>query len=101
MNFFPKIERVTQDVAISHFLLMFGYKLFSFYFSLYLVERGLSLHQVGYTYLLVYLPIALFSPVVGFLNHKINPAILSSLGIAGYGMCSDGWLISVYQMFFY
>jgi len=78
MPIFPKIEKITRDATISHFFLMFGYKLFSLYFPLFLVSRNFSLPQVGYTYLLIYLPIAIFAPFVGFLSHKINPAILAS-----------------------
>jgi len=51
------------------------------------------LPEVGYTYLLIYLPLALFSPVVGFLNHKINPAILTSIGILGYGVYALGMIL--------
>jgi MFS family permease len=88
MSIIPKIEKITFDASLSHFLLMFGYKLFSLYFPLFLVAQGLSLPQVGYTYLLIYLPIAIFSPVVGFFSHKINPLILAGLGIFGYGFYS-------------
>lgn len=80
------LERVARNASISHFLLMFGYKLFSFFFPLFLLERGFSLPQVGYAYLFLYLPIALFAPVVGYLNHRWNPAVLASLGIVGYGV---------------
>ena len=98
MSIFPKIEKVTRDATISHFLLMFGYKLFSLYFPLFLVARGFSLPEVGYTYLLIYLPIALFAPFVGFLNHKINPATLASIGILGYSAYALGMiLISSHQ----
>lgn len=82
----PKIEKVTRDATLTHFFLLFGYKTFSLYFPLYLVSRNFSLAEVGYTYLLIYLPIVLFSPLVGFLSHKINPALLASLGISGYGI---------------
>ena len=88
MSIIPKIQKITFDASLSHFLLMFGYKLFSLYFPLFLVAQGLSLPQVGYTYLLIYLPIAVFSPVVGFFSHKINPLILAGLGIFGYGFYS-------------
>lgn len=87
------MEKVTKDVAVTHFFLMFGYKIFSLYFPLFLVARGMSLPEVGYTYLLIYLPLALFSPVAGFLNHKINPAILITLGILGYGAYSLGMIL--------
>jgi MFS family permease len=90
---FPKIEKINLDVSVSHFLLMFGYKLFSLYFPLFLIARGLSLPEVGYTYLLIYLPIAVFAPVVGFLNHKINPVILAIFGIFGYGFYCLGMIL--------
>jgi MFS family permease len=95
---FPKIEKITFDVSVSHFLLMFGYKLFSLYFPLFLIARGLSLPQVGYTYLLIYLPIAIFAPIAGFLSGKINPAILSAFGTFGYGFyCLEMILINPTQ----
>ena len=70
MSILPKIEKLTKDATFTHFFLMFGYKLFSFYFPLFLVARGLSLPEVGYTYLLIYLPLAFFAPLAGFLNHS-------------------------------
>jgi MFS family permease len=97
----PKIEKITRDATISHFFLMFGYKLFSLYFPLFLVARGFSLPEVGYTYLLIYLPIALSAPFVGFLNHKINPAILASIGILGYGLYSLGMILIRNEALFY
>jgi MFS family permease len=72
---------------------MFGYKVFALYFPLFLVARGMSLPEVGYTYLLIYLPIALFSPIVGFLSHKVNPAILATGGILGYGIYALGMIL--------
>jgi len=80
---------------------MFGYKLFSLYFPLFLVARGFSLPEVGYTYLLIYLPIALSAPFVGFLNHKINPAILATLGILGYGIYALGMILIREPALFY
>ncbi len=93
MTIFPKIERITRDATVSHFLLMFGYKLFSLYFPLFLIARGFSLPQVGYTYLLIYLPLALFAPVVGFFSHKISPIILATSGIFGYGIYCLGMIL--------
>ncbi len=90
---FPKIEKITKEVTIVYFFLMFGYKLFSLYFPLFLVENDMSFQQVGYIYFLIYLPIALFSPLVGYLNHKINPAYLAFLGILGYGVYGTGMLL--------
>jgi MFS family permease len=93
MAIFPKIEKITLDATISHFLLMFGYKLFSLYFPLFLIVRGFSFPQVGYTYLLIYLPLALFAPIVGFFSHKISPVILAALGIFGYGIYCLGMIL--------
>jgi len=101
MSLVPKIEKITRDITISHFLLMFGYKLFSLYFPLLLVAKNFSISQVGYTHFLIYLPIALFAPTIGFLNHKINPAILASLGILGYGIYSLGMILFPNLFIFY
>lgn len=89
----PKIEKITRDITLSHLFLMLGYKLVSFYFPLFLVAKNFSLPQIGFTTFLIYLPIAIFSPIAGFLNHRINPAILSSLGILGYGIYALGMII--------
>jgi MFS family permease len=75
---------VARDVTIVHFLLMLGYKLFSAYFPLFLALQGFSLPQIGWSYLLIYLPIALFAPLAGFLSRKTNPALMMMLGISGY-----------------
>jgi len=101
MPLLPKIEKITRDATASHFFLMFGYKLFSLYFPLFLVARGFSLPEVGYTYLLIYLPIAIFSPIVGWFCHKINPAILASLGILGYGIYVLGMILIQNPTLFY
>lgn len=101
MALIPKIEKITRDATICHFFLMFGYKLFSLYFPLFLVARGLSLPEVGYTYLLIYLPLALFAPIVAFFNHKINPAILATLGILGYGAYAFGMILIREPVLFY
>ncbi len=89
----PKIEKITRDATITHFFLMFGYKTFSLYFPLFLVAKNFSIIQVGYASFLIYLPIAVFAPVAGFLNHKINPAILSAVGIFGYGVYALGMIL--------
>ncbi len=89
----PKIEKITRDATITHFFLMFGYKTFSLYFPLFLVARGLSLPEVGYSYLLIYLPLSLFAPIAGHLNHKINPAILAGIGILGYAVYALGMIL--------
>jgi len=99
--FFPKIEKITRDITISHFLLMFGYKLFSLYFPLYLAAKNFSLPEIGYAHFLIYLPIAFFAPLVGFLNHLINPAILLSIGIGGYAIYALGMIIFPNDLVFY
>ena len=81
MEIIPKIEKIAKNVTFVHLPLMFSYKLFSLYFPLYLLQRNFSLTQIGYTNFLIYLPLALFAPMAGYLNHKINPAILASLGV--------------------
>lgn len=57
--------------------------------------------EVGYAYLLIYLLFAIFSPIVGFLNHKINPAKLATAGIVGYGFYSLGMIFIHSPILFY
>jgi len=80
---------------------MFGYKLFSLYFPLFLAAKGFSLPQIGYAYFLIYLPIVIFSPLVGFISHKINYAILLVAGILGYAIYSLGMIFVQDQTLFY
>lgn len=101
MNILSKIEKIAKNVTFVHLFLMFSYKLFSLYFPLYLVSKNFSLAQVGYTTFLIYLPIALFSPIAGYLNHRINPAILASLGVLGYGLYSLGMIMFSNLFIFY
>src|SRR5580765_2756057 len=84
----PEVEKITRDIAVAHFLLMFGYKMFSLYFPLFLVEKNFSLPAVGYSTFFLYLPIALAAPIVGFLNHRFNSAFLVTIGILGYSFYS-------------
>lgn len=95
------MEPITRVATMSHFLLMFGYKLFSFFFPLYLVQQGFSLPQVGYTYLLIYLPIALFAPIAGYLNKKLPPVALTITGIVGYAAYSLVMLFTPTPLVFY
>jgi len=101
MEIIPKIEKIARNVTFVHLPLMFSYKLFSLYFPLYLLEKNFTLAQVGYTNFLIYLPIALFAPIAGYLNHKINPAILASLGVLGYGIYSLGMIFFPNMIIFY
>ncbi len=73
MMILPKIEKITRDATITHFFLMFGYKVFSLYFPLFLVQRGMSLPEVGYAYLLIYLPIAFLLLWLGFSTIRSTP----------------------------
>lgn len=101
MIFLTHVENVARQSTISHFLLMFGYKLFSLYFPLFLLTKGLSLPKIGFTYFLIYLPITFASPFVGYLNHKINPSIIVILGILGYALYSLGMLFVSDSYLFY
>ncbi len=94
---FGLIEKVT----ITHFLLMFGYKLFSIFFPLYLLEKGFSIIEVGYTSFLIYLSIAISSPIAGYLNHKIKPSTLITLGALGYATYSLMMTLSFPGISFY
>jgi len=82
----PKIEKTTLDVSIVHFLLMFGYKLFSLYYPLFLVSLGLPASKVGWVYFIIYVTVAVSSVAVNFCIHKTNPAKIASIGIFGYGV---------------
>jgi len=90
-----------EKITLTHFFLMFGYKLFSFYFPLYLLEKNFSILQVGYTSFLIYISLAISAPVVGYLNYKIKPNILITLGVLGYSGYSLAMLFSVPVPYFY
>ena len=94
-------NKVTRDLTAVLFLLMFGYKLFSAYFPLFLAQIGFSLPQVGWAYLLIYLPIAICAPFAGFLCRKINPALLMITGILGYASYALAMIFAGNTIFFY
>lgn len=100
-GFSPKIERTTLNVSFIHFLLMFGYKLFSLFYPLYLVSVGLSLIKVGWVYLLINITIAVSTIGANFWIHKINPAKTASLGIFGYGVYALLMLLNAGGISFY
>ena len=85
-SWLPKIEKTTRDVSVVHFLLMFGYKLFSLYYPLFLLSIGLSVVKIGGIYLLLYGTIAGASLIINSCLKKFNPALIASLGIFGYGV---------------
>ena len=101
MSLIPHFERTTRNSTISHFLLMLGYKLFSFYFPIFLLTQGLSLPKIGFVYLLIYLPITISSPLIGAISHKLNPYILIVCGIFGYSLYSLGLLFLPVSFTFY
>ncbi|MBW6441275.1 MFS transporter, partial [Patescibacteria group bacterium] len=85
-SWFPKMEKTTFDVSLVHFLLMFGYKLFSLYYPLFLISNGFSILNVGSIYLLTYSVIAVSSVIINYYIHNLNPSKVASHGIAGYGI---------------
>jgi MFS family permease len=95
------MEKTTFNVSVVHFLLMFGYKLFSLYYPLYLVSIGLSIIKVGWVYLLIYATIAVVAIWADFWIHKINPAKAASLGIFGYGVYALLMLLNTGPIIFY
>ncbi len=100
-HLFPKIEKTTFDVSVIHFLLMFGYKLFSLYYPLFLVSVGLSIIKVGWVYLLIYGTIAVSAIAASFLIHKVNPAKAGAVGIFGYGAYALIMLLNANIIIFY
>lgn len=92
---------IVENITLIHFFLMFGYKLFSLYFPLFLIEKSFSILEIGYTNFLIYLAIALFAPVVGYLCHRVKPSILISLGVLGYGVYSFLMITSISIFWFY
>jgi MFS family permease len=90
----PRIEKTTFDVSFVHFLLMFGYKLFSLFYPLYLASVGLSLISIGNIYFLTYAIIALSCLAINVFIHKVNPARVAALGILGYGIFALLMLLS-------
>lgn len=95
------MEKTGRTIALVHFFLMFGYKLFSLYFPLFLLEKHFTIPQVGYSTFFIYLPIALAAPVAGFLNYRVNSATLAAIGILGYGIYSLGMIMFPALWIFY
>lgn len=98
---FPKIEKITRDVTIVHFLLMFGYKLFSLFYPLFLISMGMTAFKVGWIYLLLYGSIAISALAVNFFIHRFQPSVVASIGILGYGIYSLIMLTTKDPVFFY
>ena len=85
-SWFPKMEKTTFDVSLVHFLLMFGYKLFSLYYPLYLISIGFSVMNIGSIYMLTYFVIAVSSLAINRYIRRFNPSKVAAFGIAGYGV---------------
>ncbi|MBI2577805.1 MAG: MFS transporter [Candidatus Wildermuthbacteria bacterium] len=100
MRFFDP-EAITRHATLSHFFLMLGYKTFSMFFPLFLAQKGFSLPQIGYVYLLIYLPLVLAAPFAGFLNHKVRSVYLVTAGIGGYALYSFFMLVIESPVFFF
>lgn len=94
LSYLPQMEQTTFDVSLVHFLLMFGYKLFSLFYPLYLASEGVSLLSIGNIYFLTYAIISLSCVVINFYIHRVNPARLAALGIFGYGVFALLMLLS-------
>ncbi|MCK5475113.1 MAG: MFS transporter [Candidatus Pacebacteria bacterium] len=100
-SWFPRMEKTTFDVSLVHFLLMFGYKLFSLYYPLFLISIGFSILNIGSIYLLTYSVIAISSVIINFYIHRFNPSKIAALGIFGYGIFALLMIISHNLMVFY
>ena len=100
-SWFPKMEKTTFEVSVAHFLLMFGYKIFSLYYPLFLLSIGLSIVNIGGIYLLTYSTIAVSSLAINYYIRKFNPAKIAALGIFGYGVFALMMLVSQNLIIFY
>jgi len=101
LSWLPKMEQTTFDVSLVHFLLMFGYKLFSLFYPLYLVSVGISIVHIGNIYFLTYFIISVSCFVINFYINRINPAKMAALGIFGYGVFALLMLLSQDIFIFY
>ena len=100
-SWLPKMEKTTFEVSVAHFLLMFGYKIFSLYYPLFLLSIGMSVMNIGGIYLLTYSTIAVSSLVINYYIRKFNPAKIAALGIFGYGIFALMMLVSQNLIIFY
>jgi len=101
LSWLPKMEQTTFNVSFVHFLLMFGYKIFSLYYPLYLASVGISIMSIGGIYFLTYSIISISCFAINYYIHKTDPARLAALGIAGYGIFALLMLISQDLRVFY
>ncbi len=83
-------NHIAREAALAHFSLMFGYKIFSLYYPLFLAATGLSLLQIGEVYFWIYFPMAVAAPLAGFLSRAIHPALMAAAGCLGYAAYALG-----------
>ncbi len=81
-------------VPFTHFFILFGYKLFSLFFPLYLLEKGFSLSEIGYAYLLIYGTAAVVSPLLRKVLSGKESRILIQIAFLGYIIYSIGMIFS-------
>jgi len=97
----PVFKETTLKVSFVCFFLMTGYKLFSLYYPLFLAKKGFSLPEVGWNFFLIYLPIAIFQPLVAFFSHKTKPSNFLLFGILGYAIYSFSMIFLEKKYLFY
>jgi len=95
------MEKTTFEVSTVHFLVMFGYKIFSLYYPLFLLSVGMSIVNIGGIYLLTYSTIAVSSLIINYYIRRFNPAKIAALGIFGYGIFALMMLVSQNLIIFY
>ena len=101
INLDHELSSLVFFTSLSHFLILFGYKLFSMYYPLFLESKGFDFATIGTMYLLIYLTVGVVSPVVSKIIKARNPAIFMALGIFGYAVYSLGMIFSVTKEQFY
>ena len=94
-------ELPTVYATLAHFMVLFGYKMFSLYYPLFLEERGFEIADIGIMYLLIYATIGAASPLINeFLKGK-NPYYFIPVSIGGYALYSLGMIFSRTVVEFY
>ena len=82
--------------SLSHFLVLFGYKMFSLYYPLFLEQKGFDLAVIGSMYMLHYASMAFFSIVVWILitRERVSARYAIPTGMMGYAAYSIGMLFA-------
>ncbi len=100
-NFDHWISSPVFFTSISHFLILFGYKLFSMYYPLFLAAKGFEFVAIGSMYLLLYLSVGVASPMIKKLMCDGCHTKFMALGTAGYALYSAGMILSTASWQFY